>query len=451
MKKTATLILVVFFSLPAFAENPAAGQPGPWGVGRAFFEFSDTSRLGHSLAPGDYRYIPVEVWYPTDPGNITGSGTTYGLFPDRSLAVGPSGFAEDDRPVAAGKFPLLVFSHGFEAVSLQSTQLMELVASHGFIVVSADHQGNNQFYPPENGYTAIDAAFDRILDVSFLIDTFTNLAYSPVGLTGNSVDVENIGVFGHSYGGSTTMGSVTGWVGAPGDDRVKAIFPISGVFTSDNVGITNPFFSDEDLQDVSVPVFLLGGTLDTTVPIDKNNDRAFGLIPAVNGVYQVDVIDAVHGSFGSICAIAGTFINVPALGIDPNQNLADQVIPQLDTILSLAGMTKVEVETMLGIQLDPMIELLSDQYDETCRPPALDNDEVVRLTALYAVSFFKHYLQDDNTYDENLDPAATHDSDVVFKQKTISRSSSGGGSMMYLLFPLMLLVVFRRRHNIRAQ
>src|SRR5262249_27794141 len=47
-----------------------------------------------------------------------------------------------DAAPRAGRFPLVAFSHGYGGHRRQSTFLCTHLASHGYVVVSADHAGN---------------------------------------------------------------------------------------------------------------------------------------------------------------------------------------------------------------------------------------------------------------------------------------------------------------------
>src|ERR1044071_9976096 len=47
-----------------------------------------------------------------------------------------------DARVRKGRFPLIVFSHGNGGTRHQNTFWCDCLASHGYIIVSADHTGN---------------------------------------------------------------------------------------------------------------------------------------------------------------------------------------------------------------------------------------------------------------------------------------------------------------------
>ncbi|RUW63430.1 dienelactone hydrolase [Mesorhizobium sp. M7A.F.Ca.US.008.03.1.1] len=80
--------------------------------------------------------LDVTVWYPAQPG---GERTTLG---DTALFVGTS--AQRDAPIAGGKFPLILLSHGAglagtpQALSWIATPL----AGQGFVVAAPTHPGN---------------------------------------------------------------------------------------------------------------------------------------------------------------------------------------------------------------------------------------------------------------------------------------------------------------------
>ena len=44
-----------------------------------------------------------------------------------------------NAPAAPGRYPVLVFNHGFGSFQKQSTSLLEELASHGYVVLSVGH------------------------------------------------------------------------------------------------------------------------------------------------------------------------------------------------------------------------------------------------------------------------------------------------------------------------
>ena len=86
----------------------------------------------------DNRMLGVDVWYPahTKPEDAV---TRYELLPGVSF---PSATAYENASFVAGKFPLLVWSHGRTGLRFNYSQLCEAIAASGFVVVSSDHPGD---------------------------------------------------------------------------------------------------------------------------------------------------------------------------------------------------------------------------------------------------------------------------------------------------------------------
>ncbi len=207
-----------------------------------------------------------------------------------------SELAIDDRPVAAARHPLIVFSHGSGGVNTQSTTLCEGLASHGFIVASPNHTGNTtDDFQNGTAVAFLQSAVDRPQDVSFVIDELLVRSAAPGDAFENRVRREGFGVAGHSFGGYTALAMRTGFQTAPADDRiigVMAVAPASGLI------------SDAALSAFDRPLMLLSGTLDTTTPIDDNTTRPFGLVPA--DVYRADIVGATHSTSRTSSATSGT-------------------------------------------------------------------------------------------------------------------------------------------------
>ncbi len=345
---------------------PPPDAPGPWVVGH-------TSTTLDGVGAPD-RTLPVDVWYPAEPGTEVGAiPAAYPLLGD--IALG-SDQAFDGLPVAALDAPLLVFSHGYGGIHIQSTALMEALASHGFVVASAGHTGNTQSAPEDDFDTA---ASRRVPDVAAVIDWFA-AGGAPAA---DQVDLSRLGVLGHSFGGMTTLGAGAGWAGAPPIDGVGALMPISAVVDStlqaDDRPSSNAGFTAEQLGTITQPVLLLGGTEDRSVPVE-NNALAFDWLTGSAAVTRVDIIGANHTHFANVCDIGALLLS---LGFD--------------------------MDAWPGLGAEDLL----DPYMRTCTEDVFSYAEALRLQNLYAVAFFQMTLGDAPEYGWWLTPEAAETEPAV--------------------------------------
>ena len=247
---TANSLLV----LAAHAVDPTPGGLGEHLVGHFETEITDPLRGN--------RVLPLHVWHPADAAswNAEPEFSFFGLI----LKVGiTSTVAKDGVNVDSGMFPLVIFSHGYGSIPTQSLRLMEHLASHGFVVVSISHTGNIQ-----DDMSSSDPQADRFPDVAFTIDQIGVMNATTASPLFQHVNIQNVGLIGHSFGGMTAQLMATGYGNSPPDSRVTAIMPIATASSS---------ISDAQLRSIKIPTLLLVGTLDDLQP---ETARSFDLISA---------------------------------------------------------------------------------------------------------------------------------------------------------------------------
>lgn len=150
----------------------------------------------------------------------------------------------------------------------QSTFWCDHMASHGYIVVAPDHTRNacatsfeGKVIPYDNeGRTGCGGSPK---DVSFLIDQLGQLNGDAKSRFFGKVDLENIGVAGHSFGGFTAMAAVAQ------DPRIDAIAPMAGVVP-------------ESISASPRPLLLFVATEDDTIG-EKGNAGARAYLKATTG------------------------------------------------------------------------------------------------------------------------------------------------------------------------
>ena len=98
-------------------------------VGRRTVHFVDATR--------DQRALTADVWYPAAASSA--ERTSYELFPGVSFEAAT---AQHEPPVAAGRYPLVLLSHGRTGMRISYSMVCEALAARGAVVVSADHPGD---------------------------------------------------------------------------------------------------------------------------------------------------------------------------------------------------------------------------------------------------------------------------------------------------------------------
>jgi predicted dienelactone hydrolase len=178
------------------------------------------------------RELAVEVWYPADASVAfrdvdPGTRDRYQVLPVLPTAWQAAVRDAPAAPAPAGgeRRPLILFSHGLGGHRRQSTFVCTHLASHGYLVAGVDHAGNTlgDLIASFMGWTPRAAASlgdavrlwmaDRPRDASFVLDALLGGAVADLA---SLIDPGRIGVFGHSFGGWTTINAVAG------DLRVRA-------------------------------------------------------------------------------------------------------------------------------------------------------------------------------------------------------------------------------------
>lgn len=235
---------------------------------------------------------------------------------------------------AAGRFPLVIFSHGAGGSRAAFADLTTHWASHGYIVVLPTHADSIQLRQRRGEDLSrlrrdLDSLrrdvrpLDRLADVVFLLDSIGVLEQRIEGLRGTGgagrVDRGRIGVAGHSAGALTAQMAAGVKVrgatpGAPlavrnvGDPRIDAAVLISGQ------GTTNRMFTDQSWNELSTPLLVITGSKDVAaIGNETPASRREPFEKAKPGdKYLVFIEGATHSSYQGKRRTLGPDLSVPA-------------------------------------------------------------------------------------------------------------------------------------------
>lgn len=251
---------------PEHAPNPRL--MGPFPVGIKTVTYTDPDNPNEDGSP---RILKTEIWYPTTEAYRDAERYAYDPMMDGTDALREKYSDIDigtfpcdgiyDAPVrrGSGRFPLVLFSHGAYGIRFQSVFYTIALASHGYVVIAPDHQLNTLYEIMVEGWNGADlipAAMQRPYDLLFLIQKFAERNADPEDEFYDLLDMNHVGVTGHSFGGMSAYHTVS-------DPRVKAIVPMAPEGSMVNAVATVlelPF-----IEDITVPTLMMGGMMDNTL------------------------------------------------------------------------------------------------------------------------------------------------------------------------------------------
>ncbi|HXI89482.1 MAG TPA: hypothetical protein VNO24_05645 [Blastocatellia bacterium] len=309
------LIFMMFALLGASSKTVKARPPdplsaGPFPVGVTTTVFVDTGRTDNFTKQP--RTLVTEIWHPsTDdarrmPKNKYTDFIPGGVTPEIDELIKKTykmSAAEIDKiywneshrnaPVRKGRFPLVVFSHGNGGSRNQNTFWCDYLASHGYIIVSADHTGNAR-WTIINGKPIVfqggernNSAKDRPLDVSFLLDQMIRWDRGADKRFAGRIDTEHAAITGMSFGSFTAH-----WA-ADQDPRFKAVIAMSGAPPAH----TN----------LTVPSLRMLGTEDRTLGVAGNTAIRDNHAKHTGPSYLLELKNGGHYSFTDMFKINKNF------------------------------------------------------------------------------------------------------------------------------------------------
>jgi predicted dienelactone hydrolase len=283
-------------------DAPPLALRGTHSVGVRTLQIQDASRK---------RPLTLEVWYPAKLSANQSESTVYKATIG-STKFDLAGLAARDATAEAGKFPLVILSHGQAGSRYIMTYLTEHLASQGFVVAAIDHTGStyDDITPP----AYISSLVDRPLDVLFSI--------GEVAKAVPTSDENNVALMGYSYGGYTALNAAgigldkanltdyckasnnegpcfalpffDGLIPVRGSSVTKPDPRVKAVFVMSPYGI--PWLSAQQLKDMRVPLFVGCGENDDIAVYKRDAQQAFNLSGS-SSKYLLSLASASHNFF----------------------------------------------------------------------------------------------------------------------------------------------------------
>jgi dienelactone hydrolase len=264
--------------------------PGPFGVGETTLTLPTDS-------------APVEVWYPATKKSVAGKPVaTYNianwlppglekLIPASYSVTYPSG-GVTGLAVAPGRYPLVVFSHGYAGFRDQSTFLTARLASWGFVVAAPDHYSRD-LTEVLGGPTAATAKTTDVQDLRATIALMKAQDKSAASSFSGHVDLSLIGAVGHSAGGAAVEAL------AATDHQVTTFVGLAGA----TVGAFGATKSGPGSLVPHQPSLLMSGTADHVVS-DTSMISAYGRLHTPKRLILLR--GAGHLVFADLCEVGSS-------------------------------------------------------------------------------------------------------------------------------------------------
>ena len=274
------MLLLAVASLLALLIGSTAAHlvtPSPTGVlpvGRDRVVLLDTDRPeAHTSEAGDFRSVPIQLWYPavaetgTPAAYVDGLGdiaeglTASGALSGIEVAALPlvRTSALDGATITDGRHPVIVLSPGNQTNVAFYGSVAEDLASHGYLVIGIDHPYQVAATAIAGGEVAIyDTAMDtgdiatavaakideRVADVMFVLDSL-RAGDAELAQFAAAADLGRIGVLGHSNGGLTAY------------EVCRADPTLDACLNMDGQGTGGPFGTQLDASAPPVPFLYL--------------------------------------------------------------------------------------------------------------------------------------------------------------------------------------------------
>ena len=316
----ATVVLCA--ALPVF-QFPM--PTGPFQVGTEARHLIDPYRRETlSGNPSDPRELMVQIWYPVDP-SFRGKRAQYRTKQVTSWRTGQLALVKTNAylgaPIASAQqsYPILVFSPSWSGQRVQNTFQVQELASHGYIVVGMDHPygtdvtlfpdgriartklGVGEDYSSQEAFEhfvreAEQQVKVRAEDARFVVDKLEEFnRQDPKGLLTGKLDLNRIGIFGHSLGGSVAAEAC--WL----DARFKAALDMDGMVAGESAreGSNCPIFfmMEEDVLPAKTALATLSSRDRRVAEFGYEQADLMEVSLNKSGGYRMEIQGTTHRNF----------------------------------------------------------------------------------------------------------------------------------------------------------
>ncbi len=323
----------------------------------------DYSQLTDLRQVGPYQ-VTKQVW------NLTDTSRNRRLYADVYVPQSPQ-----------GKMSVVVFSHGLASRPEDYAEGLERLASHGFLVVAPQHPGSDSIWAKDvlEGYHGeafdLNEFINRPKDISFVIDELERRNGAQFQ---NRLDLQNVGMGGHSFGGYTALAIAGAEIDFEHlkqecerlysgvnvalllqcraldlprqtynfrDSRVKAVFAANPV----NRGIFGP----KGLSKITIPVMFGSGSYDPATPPALEQAASFTWLGS-DQKYWAMVEGQAHVNFSELDAGLSKSV----------ESLTQLTLPSQDSITSYASSIQIPFFEVYLNQNDKFRPYLQSAYAE---------------------------------------------------------------------------------------
>ncbi len=414
------LLVLIILSTLLSVYLPVFKLPEPTGdfeVGTQTLHFVDDSRDEiFTPDPNDKREIMVQVWYPAqntgnkNPSPVFSDGKAFlkefakefkipELLVDYFKYVKSHAYKDGEISSSSASYPLVILNHGMGTSRFFHITQAENLASHGYIVASIDHTYSTAATLFPDGRAASFVTTDEKIDtyetrskvgkvwtqdVIFTIDQFEKINSGTIQtIFAGKVDLRNIGVFGHSFGGAAAYDSSY-------DSRIKAGINMDGTLYGfiNKQSLTKPFmfmYSEQAIRLYHMfrPDYVPTDNELKSLGVSKEEyDKSKQNEDMKNGILENERIEKTVENGGCLLYISGT----------NHYNYADmQLISPLSRLIGLTGEIKGERSAYIANQyiLDFFNKYLKGTGGSLLEGPSADYPEVKFASSLFDESIAK--------------------------------------------------------------